>query len=157
MQPLSRKRSQWGVLNTDIEALKGYDLTRAYCEAALGQPVRRGRVLMFPCPFGAHTRPHLELADLGGAGITICRACNKGGSVLDVAAAVLGLDVRRNFTECAREVAEKVGYVLHEEAAEKRTGSRRKRPAPRPVILPPRSPKSRRSYHRRSKRRHCVP
>lgn len=124
-----------GILNTDIEALKGYDLTRAYCEAALGQPVRRGRVLMFPCPFGAHTRPHLELSDLGGAGITICRACNAGGSVLDVAAAVLGLDVRRNFSECAREVAEKVGYVLHEEGAEKRTGSRRKRPAPRPVHL----------------------
>lgn len=135
MQPLSRKKKLMRIPDTDIEALKGYDLTRAYCEAALGQPVRRGRVLMFPCPFGAHTRPHLELADLNGAGITICRSCNAGGSVLDVAAAVLGVDVRRNFTECAREVAEKVGYVLHEEGAEKRTGSRRKRPTPRKIHL----------------------
>ena len=135
MQPLSRKKKLMRIPDTDIEALKGYDLTRAYCEAALGQPVHRGRVLMFPCPFGAHTRPHLELADLNGAGITICRSCDKGGSVLDVAAAVLGVDVRRNFTDCAREVAEKVGYVLHEEGAKKGTGSRRKRPAPRKIHL----------------------
>ncbi|MGN0820406.1 MAG: toprim domain-containing protein [Akkermansia sp.] len=127
------------ITQNDLEALKGYDITRAYCEAALGQPVRRGRVLVFPCPFGTHTRPHLELADLGGVGITLCRSCNIGGTVLDVAAAVLGMDAHRNFAACVREVAERVGYTLHDEPADR--GVRRGRPRAalrpmRPALMP---------------------
>lgn len=127
------------IAQNDIEALKGYDIARAYCETALGQPVRKGRVPVFPCPFGAHTRPHLELADLGGVGITLCRACNRGGTVLDVAAAVLGVDVRRHFAACVREVAARVGYILHESPDGKVVRRRRGQHLPRPLC--PAAPK----------------
>lgn len=96
----------------DIEALKAVDVMHAYCSAVLGQGKLFGRVWKYPCPFGSHTRLKLEVAERGGAGVAICRACNRGGSVFDIAAAVLGVDARRDFLRCVEEVAEKTGVRM---------------------------------------------
>ena len=96
----------------DIEALKSPDALHAYCAAALGAGKREGSVWKYPCPFGAHARPKLEVAEKGGRGVCLCRACNQGGTVFDVAAAVLGVDSRRDFARCVEEVAEKLNHRL---------------------------------------------
>lgn len=96
----------------DLQALKSPDILHAYAAAVLGQGVRRGRVWVYPCPFGAHTRPHLELAERDGCGVALCRACNMGGTVYHIAAAVLGLDAKKDFIKCAEEIAAKTGAHL---------------------------------------------
>lgn len=112
----------------DVEALKAPDVLHAYCAAVLGQGKRQGRLMFYPCPYGAHTRPKLEVTDRGGCGVALCRACNLGGSVFDVAAGVLGVDARRDFAACVQEVAEKTGYSLRpaDAADMPRKGTRRR-------------------------------
>ena len=96
----------------DIAALKSPLVLQEYCAATLGQGKIIGGHCFFPCPFGAHTRPKLETAERDGVGVALCRACNKGGTVFDVAAGVLGVDARADFAACVREVAEKTGRRL---------------------------------------------
>ena len=96
----------------DIEALKAPDVLHAYCTAALGAGRRFGNVWKYPCPYGAHTRLKLEVGERNGCGVAICRACNAGGNVFNIAAAVRGLDARRDFIACVEEVAEQTGYHL---------------------------------------------
>ena len=102
----------------DVSALKSPDVLRAYCRAALGAGKQVGRLMFYPCPWGAHSRPKLEVSERGGVGVAMCRACDCGGSVYDVAAGVLGLDVRKDFPAVVQAVADAVGYVLREDAAE---------------------------------------
>lgn len=130
---------------TDIEALKAPDVMHAYCAAALGAGKRFGNVWKYPCPFGAHTRLKLEVAERNGAGVAICRACNQGGTVFDIAAAVLGVDRRAEFAKCVQEVAEKTGaYLATDDAPRPRRKSARMLPPPprmmdepAPEYLPP--------------------
>ena len=96
----------------DLQALKSPDILHAYAAAVLGQGVRRGHVWLYPCPFGAHTRPKLEIAERDGCGVALCRACNAGGTVYHIAAAVLGLDAKKDFIKCAEEIAAKTGAHL---------------------------------------------
>lgn len=98
-----------------IEELKQPQYLHAYCSAALGGGRQEGKIWKYPCPFGTHTRLKLEVDEKNGVGVAICRACNKGGTVIDIAAANLGLNVKTDFIRCVEEVAEKTGYRLTKE------------------------------------------
>lgn len=102
----------------DVAALKAPDVLHAYCRAALGAGKQVGRLTFYPCPWGAHSRPKLEVSERDGVGVAMCRACYCGGTVYDVAAGVLGLDVRKDFPAVVQAVADAVGYVLRDDAAE---------------------------------------
>lgn len=100
------------ISETDKQALRAPDVLHAYCRATLGEGKRVGRLMFYPCPYGAHTRPKLEVTEKDGAGVCFCRACNQGGDVFNVAAGVLGLDARKDFEAVSKAVADTVGYVL---------------------------------------------
>ena len=110
----------------DVAALKAPDVLHAYCRAALGAGKQTGRLMFYPCPWGAHTRLKLEVTEKDGDGVCICRSCDKGGTVFDVAAGVLGLDVRKDFPAVVHAVADAVGYVLREDTADMPRKSHRK-------------------------------
>ena len=113
----------------DVAALKAPDVLHAYCRAALGAGKQVGRLTFYPCPWGAHSRPKLEVSERDGVGVAMCRACDRGGTVFDVAAGVLGLDARKDFPAVVQAVADAVGYVLRDEVAEMPRKSHRKRVA----------------------------
>ena len=125
---------------SDIAALKGADVLQAYCERALGQGKRVGGKMFYPCPYGAHTRLKLEVTDKNGCGLALCRACNRGGSVFDVAAGVLGVDPRKDFAACVEAVADAVGYNLTPDdgTAPKKARRSRKAGFSRPLAVPAR-------------------
>lgn len=136
--------------DADIEALKAPNVLHAYCTAALGNGRRFGNVWKYPCPYGAHTRLKLEVAERNGCGVALCRACQQGGTVFNIAAAVRGLDPHRDFLQCVEEVAAQTGYLLTEQEDAphrhaKRSPSPQRRPGvqhapsppPAPVYLPP--------------------
>ena len=125
---------------SDIAALKAADVLQAYCERALGQGKRVGGKMFYPCPYGAHTRLKLEVTDKNGCGLALCRACNRGGSVFDVAAGVLGVDPRKDFTACVEAVADAVGYNLTPDdgTAPKKARRSRKAGFSRPLAVPAR-------------------
>lgn len=106
------------ISETDKKALRAPDVLHAYCRATLGEGKQVGRLMFYPCPWGAHTRLKLEVTEKDGDGVCICRACDRGGTVYDVAAGVLGLDVRKDFPAVVQAVADTVGYVLRDDAAE---------------------------------------
>ena len=111
----------------DVAALKAPDVLHAYCRAALGAGKQVGRLTFYPCPWGAHTRPKLEVTERDGVGVAMCRACDRGGTVFDVAAGVLGLDAKRDFPAVVQAVADAVGYVLHDAVADMPRGKHRSR------------------------------
>lgn len=125
----------------DIAALKAPDVLHTYCRAALGAGKKMGRLTFYPCPWGAHTRPKLEVTERDGVGVAMCRACDTGGTVFNVAAGVLGLDAKRDFPAVAQAVADAVGYVLRDDAAEILRESYRKRKTgfsrPLGIVAPP--------------------
>lgn len=123
---------------SDIAALKAADVLQAYCERTLGQGKRVGGKMFYPCPYGAHTRLKLEVTDKNGCGLALCRACNRGGSVFDVAAGVLGVDPRKDFAACVEAVADAVGYNLTPDDGTTPKKARRSRKAgfSRPLAVP---------------------
>lgn len=129
------------IASDDIAALRAPDVLQAYCSTALGQGVRRGRAWVYPCPFGAHTRPKLEIAERDGCGVALCRACNMGGTVYHIAAAVMGLDVRKDFPAVVQGVADTVGYTLRTDDTGMLKKRHRKRKTgfsrPLDVVTPP--------------------
>lgn len=113
----------------DISALRAPDVLQDYCRAALGAGKKIGRLTFYPCPYGSHTRPKLETTEKDGCGLAMCRACNRGGTVYDIAAAVEGIDPRKDFARCVQTVADAVGYTLADtgtENAPKKSHRRRK-------------------------------
>lgn len=112
------------ICRDDVEALKAPDVLRAYCERELGAGRRRGALTFYRCPWGSHTRLKLEVTEKNGVGLAMCRACNMGGSVLDVAAGVLGTDAKRDYAAVVEHVAEVVGYALRDDDTPRR-GRRR--------------------------------
>ena len=127
----------------DLAALKAADTARAYAERVLGEPKREGAAWYFPCPFHAHARPKLRIdAAPDGAGLAVCKADGVQGDVFTLAAAVLGMDARRDFAACVQEVAEKTGYTLRADApgdsrkpARRGRGGAWRRPCPARVSL----------------------
>lgn len=100
----------WGA--NELGALKSPDVLHAYCAKELGNGRRRGRLVFYPCPWGSHERLKLEVTEKEGVGVAMCRACGKGGSVIDVAAGVLGMDARRDFRAVVEHVAQVTGCAL---------------------------------------------
>ena len=125
----------------DIAALKAPDVLHTYCRAALGAGKQVGRLTFYPCPWGAHSRPKLEVSERDGVGVAMCRACDCGGTVYDVAAGVLGLNVKRDFAAVVQAVADAVGYVLRDDNTGMPQKTHRKRKAgfsrPLGVVAPP--------------------
>ena len=113
----------------DIEALRAPDVLHAYCRAALGTGKQIGRLTFYPCPYGSHARPKLEAVEKDGCGVAMCRACNRGGTVYDIAAAVEGVDPRKDFARCVQAVADAVGYTLTDLGKESPPRSHRRRKA----------------------------
>lgn len=126
---------------TDKAVLLEPEYLHAYCSAKLGQPQRVGNLLVYPCPYGSHTRPKLQAREYQGRGRAKCWACGEGGTVFDVAAAVEGLDVKKDFPAVVQAVADAVGYVLHDDSSGTPKKSSRKRKAcfsrPSGVVAPP--------------------
>lgn len=122
----------------DISALKAPDVLHSYCRVVLGTGKQVGRLAFYPCPYGAHSRPKLEVTERDGCGVALCRACNQGGTVYDVAAGVLGLDVKRDFPAVVQAVADAVGYVLHDDSSgtPKKNSRRRKAGVKHSFIYP---------------------
>lgn len=113
----------------DVAALKSADVLQDYCRAVLGAGAMVGRVMYYPCPWGAHSRPKLTTAERDGVGVCKCWACGQGGTVFDVAAGVLGVDVRKDFAACVQAVADAVGYRLTEADKESARKGHRSRKA----------------------------
>lgn len=111
----------------DIDALKAPDVLHSYCRAALGEGKKKGRLTFYRCPWGTHSRPKLEVTERDGIGVAMCRACNTGGTVFDVAAGVLGLHVKRDFPAVVKAVADAVGYPLRDSTEEPPKKGRRTR------------------------------
>lgn len=107
-------KDKLNISTADIAALKAPDVLHSYCRAALGAGKQVGRLTFYRCPWGAHTRPKLEVTEREGIGVAMCRACNTGGTVFDVAAGVLELDVKRDFPAVVKAVADAVGYPLRD-------------------------------------------
>ena len=72
------------ISDSDKAALKVPDVLHAYCRAVLGAGKQVGRLMFYPCPWGAHSRPKLEVSERDGVGVAMCRACDCGGTVYDV-------------------------------------------------------------------------
>ena len=127
----------------DLAALKAADTAREYAARVLGAPKREGAAWYFPCPFHTHARPKLRIdAAPDGAGLAVCKADGVQGDVFTLAAAVLGMDARRDFAACVQEVAEKTGYTLRADApgdsrkpARRGRGGAWRRPCPARVSL----------------------
>ena len=115
----------------DINALRAPDVLHDYCRSVLGAGKRVGRLMFYPCPYGSHTRPKLEVAEKDGCGVAMCRACSRGGTVYDIAGAVNGLDPRKDFAACVQAVADAVGYTLTDTGNENtpKKGNRRRKSA----------------------------
>jgi RepB DNA-primase from phage plasmid/CHC2 zinc finger len=62
-----------------------------YVEALAGEPVGRGRKIR--CPFHGDTDPSLHVYETAGEG-WYCYGCGRGGTVIDFAAAVFGIEPR---------------------------------------------------------------
>lgn len=101
----------------DLAALQGIDYLHMYCERMLGTGKQIGSSMYFRCPWGEHQKLHLDVHEYRGKGNAHCWACDKRGTVFDVAAAVQKKDLKENFPEIVRHVAKVVGYQLHEGAA----------------------------------------
>lgn len=115
----------------DINALRAPDVLHEYCRSVLGAGKRVGRLMFYPCPYGSHTRLKLEVTEKDGCGVAMCRACNRGGTVYDIAGAVNGLDPRKDFARCVQAVADAVGYTLTDTGNENtpKKGNRRRKSA----------------------------
>lgn len=113
----------------DINALRAPDVLHDYCRSVLGAGKRVGRLMFYPCPYGSHTRLKLEVTEKDGCGVAMCRACNRGGTVYDIAGSVNGLDPRKDFARCVQAVADAVGYTLTDTGNENtpKKGNRRRK------------------------------
>ena len=132
---------QMTINSTDKAVLLEPEYLHAYCSAKLGKPQRVGNLLVYPCPYGSHTRPKLQAREYRGRGVAKCWACGVGGTVFDVAAAVEGLDVKKDFPAVVQAVADTVGYILHDDLPDtpKKSNRKRKTYLPRPpgIVAPP--------------------
>lgn len=124
---------------TEKEQLKSYESLLAYCEQALGRGTRSGSEWLFPCPFGAHERPHLAIAAKDGGGVYRCRACDTGGDIFTLAAHLNSLDAKKDFPAVAQAVADALHISLTDSPAHtpRKAPSRRRREYTPPAVCTP--------------------
>ncbi len=119
----------------DTAPLRTLDTLVKYAHATLGKPTNSFGKLRYPCPFGAHSRPKLELSEWHGRGRFKCWACGCDGDVFDLARHLTG---KSDFREIAQEVAELTGYShLIEPSTASIPRPARHVPKPAPLAPPP--------------------
>ena len=99
----------------DRKTLSEPEYMHAYCSRKLGTAKRIGNQIFYPCPYGNHTRPKLQVREYHGSGYAKCWACGKGGTVFDIAASVEGLNINKEFPAVVYAVADAVNYPLLED------------------------------------------
>lgn len=93
----------------ELSDLKTPDALNEYCRRVLGPPQHKGGVMIYPCPFGTHTRPKLQVTEYQGEGRFKCWACDRGGDVFDLHAGMNAQDTQRDFPCVLRDVCEVLG------------------------------------------------
>lgn len=111
----------------EIERLQGVENLHVYCERVLGHASRRGCTVVYPCPFGRHSKPHLEVVEWNGKGRWKCWACDKAGDIFDLYGGVNAVDVKSRFREVVEGVCGVLGVTSHDERVTpyRRLGRRR--------------------------------
>lgn len=93
----------------ELSDLKTPDALNEYCRLVLGSPQHKGGVTIYPCPFGTHTRPKLQITEYQGEGRFKCWACDRGGDVFDLHAGMKAQDTQRDFPSVLWGVCEVLG------------------------------------------------
>jgi pyruvate/2-oxoglutarate dehydrogenase complex dihydrolipoamide acyltransferase (E2) component len=109
--------------------LSAFALASPYSAARLlGLTVAKGatprsRSVRVVCPWHGDRNPSCDVTIRRGRMVAYCRSCNTGGDVLDIVAAIEGLDVKNDFRRVLERAAAIVGVELTREEPN----------APRPV------------------------
>lgn len=122
-----------------VDELKKPEYLLSYCERFLGSASRKGGAMVFPCPFGSHRRKHLEISEHQGQGRYVCWACDERGSIFDLYAHQQGMNVKTEFSDVVRGVAEAVGVTysgVFDAEGKKPSRKRKKLSVKRPVVKP---------------------
>ncbi|MCC8149650.1 toprim domain-containing protein [Akkermansia sp.] len=124
----------------ELSDLKTPDALNEYCRRVLGPPQRHRGVMIYPCPFGTHTRFKLQVTEYQGEGRFKCWACDRGGDLFDLHAGMNAQDTQRDFPGILRGVCEILGVRLPDDdgtpiPARRRSG--RPRPTPFMAVAPP--------------------
>lgn len=99
----------------ELEQLQSVENLHAFCGRVLGHAGRRGNAVVYPCPFGTHSKPHLEVVEYCGKGRWKCWACDQSGDIFDLYAAMNGVDVKSRFHEAVEGVCGVLGVSCREE------------------------------------------
>lgn len=83
--------------------------------------------VMVACPWHHERTPSCSIVRRDGRVLAHCHGCHEGGDLLDLVAAVHGLDVRRSFPRVLEVTAQLLGVDLPEQQPRR---SRRQRPDP---------------------------
>lgn len=128
-----------GRMKLEFSDLKTPEALNEYCRRTLGTPFRRGGMMIYPCPFGTHSRPKLQVSAYQGGGRFKCWSCDRGGDIFDLHAGINTQDVQRDFPDVFRGVCDVLGVRTPDEGTLppicRRTG--RARPVPFPAVAPP--------------------
>lgn len=118
---------------SDLTDLKTPEALNEYCRRKLGNPIQKGKISVYPCPLGTHTRPHLEVSDYQSGGRWKCWACDRGGDIFDLAAIMEGLDGSREFQKVVTSVCNELGIAVPADFQRNAPEGRRKRHGAHPV------------------------
>lgn len=99
----------------ELEQLQSVENLHAFCGRVLGHAGRRGNAVVYPCPFGTHSKPHLEVVEYRGKGRWKCWACDRSGDIVDLYAALNGVDVKGRFYEAVEGVCSVLGVSCRED------------------------------------------
>ena len=127
----------------ELSDLKTPDALNEYCRRVLGPPQQRGGVMIYPCPFGTHTRPKLQVTEYQGEGRFRCWVCDQGGDVFDLHAGMNSQDTQRDFPDILRGVCDVLGVCPPDDDGTPLPARRRPvrpRPAPSLAAAPPVAP-----------------
>lgn len=83
------------------------------------------------CPWHRERTPSCSIVRRGGRVLAHCHGCQAGGDLLEIVAAVRGLDTRRDFRRVLQLAAELVGVAWQ---AEPRRRQPRRRPEPAAMV-----------------------
>lgn len=139
-------KQEQSCMKLELSDLKTPDALNEYCRRTLGQPQQRGGVMIYPCPFGTHTRPKLQVTEYQGEGRFKCWACDRGGDVFDLHAGMNAQDTQRDFPGVLRGVCEVLGVRPPDDdgtpfpARKRPVRPVRPRPAPSATAAPPVEP-----------------
>ena len=136
-------KQEQSCMKFELSDLKTPDALNEYCRRTLGPPQQRGGVMIYPCPFGTHTRSKLQVTEYQGEGRFKCWACDRGGDVFDLHAGMNAHDTQRDFPGVLRGVCEVLGVRPPDDDGTPLPARRRPvrpRPVPSMAAAPPVEP-----------------